>query len=297
MIVIKLWGGFGNQLFQYAFGFVLSKIKDDSLSFDTSFYENQPKYVGKRAYIDQSKFPKIILNNHFKRNSLINLIESRYISHVIRHKTGLKLSAFHYYIFVEKLYKYFYEIPYKKNKINYYDGYWQSAKYFEQYRDEILDLFTPDHEIQQAANDWRDNLNSDCCIAVHIRRGDYIRKGNKSFTQDIYYYKKAIEYFNKRYKNALFCVFSDDIEWCRKQLSYLENVVYVENRVENGDIIDLFSIALCNHGIMSISTFSWWGNWLRKDNSNSLVIYPKGKYFNDHFMPDEWMCITDLVED
>lgn len=294
MIIIKLWGGMGNQLFQYAFGYALSKNKEDTFCFDTSFYDNQPKYVGKRSYITKSKFPNIEINNSYNRSQLVSILDNRYIRNIVRIFTQLEFQTFKQNIVQEKKHTFCNNIPYSRNKENYYNGYWQSAKYFEEYRDEILKLFTPNKKIIQSVTNWRKSLNSNNCIAVHIRRGDYVRKGNKSITQDIEYYKKAIDYFNQYYKNALFCIFSDDIGWCKKHFFDLKNVVYVENKVENGDIIDLFSMSLCDHGIMSISTFSWWGNWLRKDNSNSLVIYPEGEYLNDKFMLDSWKCISEL---
>lgn len=297
MIVIKLWGGMGNQLFQYALGYVLSKTKMDDLIFDTAFYDKQPKYVGRRAIISKQEFPNIDINSSFNRTPLISAFENRYVNHLLRNSNGLNCTWFTQHIFIEKLYKYYDYIPYRENTLNYYDGYWQSEKYFLKYRDAILSKFTPNQDIVEAVYKWRESLNSDCCVAVHIRRGDYVRKGNKSITQGVDYYIKAMEYINQKFRNPLFCIFSDDIEWCKKQFSDIDNVVYVENKIGNGDIIDLFSISLCNHGIMSISTFSWWGNWLRKDDSNSLVIYPEGKYFNDYFMPEKWQCISNLIKE
>lgn len=292
MIVIKLWGGTCNQLFQYAFGYVLAKEHNDCLVFDTSFYINQPKHVGKRMLINNEKFPSINLNNEFNRTPLINFIENKYVSHIIRHSKGINIKTADWNILVEKLYHFYDNVPYSKNKVNYYDGYWQSAKYLEGYRSEILKLFTPNITIVAAAAHWRETVNSDCCVAVHIRRGDYVRSGNKSITQSIEYYKSAMHYMQKECGDPTFCIFSDDIAWCKKEFSNVGNVVYVENQVKDGDLIDLYSISLCQHGIMSISTFSWWGNWLRKDLSKSIVIYPEGKYFNDFFMPDEWKCFS-----
>lgn len=294
MVVIKLCGGMGNQLFQYAFGYALSKNKEDTFCFDTSFYENQPKHVGKRSFITKSQFPNLYIDCSYKRSRLVSIFDNRYIRNTIRKFSKLVLHTFKQTIIQEKRHTFCNYIPYSRDKENYYNGYWQSAKYFEEYRDEILKLFIPNKEIVRAVKKWRSSLNSDCCVAVHIRRGDYVRKGNKSITQDIDYYKNAIDYFNLNYKKPLFCIFSDDINWCKDQFKDCNNIVYVENRIKNGDLIDMFSIAACNHGIMSISTFSWWGNWLRKDNSNSLVIYPEGEYLNDKFMLDSWKCISEL---
>lgn len=284
----------GNQLFQYAFGFVLSKIKGEDLKFDSSFYLNQPKYVGKRAVISNLEFPNLGIDASYERTPLVSALENRYLNHIIRYSKGLDCNIAGQHILIEKLYKYYDDVPYKKNAVNYYDGYWQSEKYFKTYRNDIIELFSPEKTIIDRAESWRKSLDSDCCVAVHIRRGDYVRKGNKNISQSIGYYLTAMEYMRQHYENLLFCVFSDDIEWCKQQFAKYSDIEYVENRCKNGDLIDLYSMSLCEHGIMSISTFSWWGNWLRKNSSNSVVIYPDGKYFNEYFMPESWHNITSL---
>jgi len=294
MIVIKLWGGMGNQLFQYAFGFVLSKIKGEDLKFDISFYLNQPKYVGKRAVISNLEFPNLGIDTSYERTPLVSALENRYLNHIIRYSKGLDCVIAGQHILIEKLYKYYDDIPYKKNVVNYYDGYWQSEKYFKTYRNDIIELFTPEKTITDRSESWRKSLDSDCCVAVHIRRGDYVRKGDENMSQGIEYYLTAMEYMRKHYEKPLFCVFSDDIEWCKEQFAKYSDIIYVENQCKNGDLVDLYSMSLCEHGIMSISTFSWWGNWLRKNSSNSVVIYPDGKYFNKYFMPESWHNITSL---
>lgn len=295
MIVIKLWGGIGNQLFQYAFGYVLAKIKKDKLICDISFYDNQPKYVGRRAVISKHEFPNIDINNSFKRTPLISLLENRYINHLLRYSDGIHCTLINHNILLERLYKFYEDIPHKDRMLNYYDGYWQSEKYFEKFRYDIIKLFTPSKTITDMAEAWHRSVYSDCSVAVHIRRGDYVRKGDKNISQDIDYYMKAMDYIRSHYDDPLFCVFSDDINWCKEQLSGYADIVYVENNCENGDLVDMYSMSLCKHGIISISTFSWWGNWLRKDNSNSMVIYPDGEYFNEYFMPDSWYKISSLT--
>lgn len=295
MIIIKLWGGMGNQLFQYAFGFVLAKTKGDDLKFDITFYDKQPKYVGRRAVISSTEFPNLDFQYINKRSNIVSILENRYINHAFRYANGLDCSIVGQHILIEKLYAYYPQIPYKVDVVNYYDGYWQSEKYFEKYREEILRLFTPSKTIIAKTEEWRNTLKTECCVAVHIRRGDYVRKGDKDISQGIDYYLKAMDYMRSHLEKPLFCIFSDDLEWCKRQFSEYTDIVYVENRCKNGDLVDMYSMTLCNHGIMSISTFSWWGNWLRKDNSKSMVIYPDGKYFNEYFMSDSWHKITTLL--
>lgn len=297
MIVIKLWGGTGNQLFQYAFGYMLSKDYNDNLEFDTAFYKNQSAHVAKRSYVTNVIFPNFHFNYSFTRPKLLKIIENRYISHAIRRFGGILLQLHKYRIFIEKLRHFQPQIPYKKGIVNYYDGYWQSAKYFDKYREDLLELFYPQEKIVNYVRKWRASLSSDNTVGVHIRRGDYVRsnKPNK-FLLGIEYYKQAIEILRRKLDSPLFCIFSDDIVWCKTQFLKTDDIVFVENKVENGDIIDLFSIAACNHGIMSLSTFSWWGNWLRRNQQDTIVVYPERVYFNEFFIPENWICINRLMK-
>lgn len=294
--MIKLWGGMGNQLFQYAFGYMLSQEHKDSLQFDTAFYENQPGHVGKRSYVSDDKLPDLKFDYSFDRPLFLKSIENRYVSHIIRRHFGLNLQVANYHIFIERLRHFHPSIPYVVGKINYYDGYWQSAKYFEKYREDLLHLFLPTEKVSKCVWDWKQSLISKNTVGVHIRRGDYVRsnKPNK-FLLGIDYYKEAIDILRVKLESPLFCVFSDDIEWCRTQFPETDDIIFVENKVENGDIIDLFSIAACEHGIMSLSTFSWWGNWLRRNQQDTIVVYPEKVYFNEFFIPENWICINKLM--
>ena len=89
----------------------------------------------------------------------------------------------------------------------------------------------------------------------------------------------------------VFCFFSDDIEWCRNTFGSGEDMVYLSRETEYAAMADLFGIGTCKHGIMSPSTFSWWGNWLREDDNGSIVVLPKGAYANTKFARSEWITL------
>lgn len=288
MIIVKLWGGMCNQLFQYAFGYALARKYNETLVFDVEFYKNQPKHVGKRSIITPDQFPNIGNLATIGRSQPIRIIENKYISHILRHSTGCRFSINNLHVFMEKLYRFYPDIPYKSCMTNYYSGYWQSAKYFEHYRDDLLNLFQPNTEIQNKANSWRQSIDSPCCVAIHVRRGDFLWGKNNS-TCDLYYYKDAIALLHQMQPNPTLCFFSDDIDWCKNAFQEYSNSIFVENGGEYSDLLDLYSISLCEHGIMSLSTFSWWGNWLRKNNSHSIVICPNKDKMYDSFIPDNWI--------
>lgn len=152
-------------------------------------------------------------------------------------------------------------------------GYFQSDKYFEPGMVEYL--FKPTAElmstVRQAGGSLIHRTNP---VAVHVRRGDYLEKPEYHPPQPIEYYKKGMEWVEKMAGKCTFLVFSDDPEWCRLHFTN-ENTEIVN---KSSDIVDLFLMAQCKHHIISNSSFSWWGAYLRRlfeDPAGQIVIAPK----------------------
>lgn len=184
--------------------------------------------------------------------------------------------------------KFIYNEPsFTYNKIEYKDGiclngYFQSEKYFSDYRKEILDAFNFQYKKKER------------CVSIHIRRGDYLLLPNYHPVQSLEYIRTAIQYFfNKQYID--FVVFSDDIEWCKNNINSNHfpkcQFEYSEGKTE---IEDMQLMSNCEHNIIANSSFSWWGAWLNQ-NHNKIVIAPKtwfGKLVSHNtkdLLPDNWI--------
>jgi len=112
----------------------------------------------------------------------------------------------------------------------------------------------------------------------------------------IEYYQKAINYFNEKFTDIVFYVFSDDIEYVKQNFNFNAEVIYIENK-DLQDYHELKLMSFCKHNIIANSTFSWWAAWLN-ENSNKTVIAPK-KWYNDKkaqenyekysFVPETWI--------
>lgn len=296
MIIVKLWGGMCNQMFQYAFGYAIAKKYNDDLAFDVDFYENQPGHVGKRKVIGKEVFPNLSKMQFIKRPSWVKPFENKYISHIIRYNWGCNLFIQKKHFLMEKIHHFYPQISHKEDVDNYYDGYWQTGLYFEDVAENLKYEFTPSEEVLKKVKTWRDSIDSSNCVAVHIRRGDYLSKVNSRSLKtgnvigDETYYLKAIALMKSKIENPIFCFFSDDIEWCKKTFGErVENSLFVENQGHDAAIVDLFSIASCEHGIMSPSSFSWWGNWLRSNKQGSIVIAPDGNYCAKEYFDNNWI--------
>jgi len=281
MIVVKVWGGLGNQLFQFAFGYMMAKEHQDELQFDISFYKkHQYKYVGHRDYELSKLSCKAPLAEYVPHT--IVFLESFLINRLLRRVKGkLSFSIGNVYFIKEPKHRYITDIPYKAGKINYYDGYWQSGMYFKEYYQELAELFQPAFDISEEVKQFMKLIDEEEeSVSVHVRKGDFHGKIGHEVEKE--YYQKAIQYINHVMNHPKFFVFSDDIAWTRENIDFGEQAIFAEYRCENGAICDLMCMAKCKHGIMSASTFSWWGNW-RKEG---IVIAPTGEYFNNKFLND-----------
>lgn len=179
----------------------------------------------------------------------------------------------------------YHDLKYIPNSI--YKGYFQSEKYFKHNRDYILNLFKNQSLISQVQKLYPNISNNS--ISLHIRRGDYVNLSELHPLQTIDYYNQAIETIGP-YRNLF--VFSDDIEWCKQNLTY-ENMTFVENQT---DVFDLVAMSLCSNNIIANSTFSWWGAWLN-ENPNKVVIAPKNWFGTkrnldeSNIIPETWIKI------
>jgi hypothetical protein len=150
------------------------------------------------------------------------------------------------------------------------DGYFQSERYFIDYRDKILDLFRPTPDIQEyIISKYGESLETDSC-SIHVRRGDYLNFPNHHPALSLEYYNKAMLEMCNCYPKTNFLIFSDDIDWCKRTFEGSQ-FTFIEGEK---DYLDLYIMAQCKNNIIANSTFSWWGAWLNS-NENKKVIAPK----------------------
>ena len=289
MIVGKIIGGLGNQMFQYAFYRYLADIKSVDLRLDIndfSVYTLHHGYELKRAL---SVNEKIATNHDINKDKtkwpLLFKAESKIFSKSIL----LKSNHFRERKFKidEKLFN---------NSITdaYVEGYFQTHKYISTLSLHNSSIFSFETKLSSIEKSLVD-LES---VAIHIRGGDYInnRKDKALFDGicNFVYYKKAIKYFQSVVKNPRFIVFSDDEEYARKLLNGMDFTIVNWNQGENS-YRDMFLMSQCKHNIIANSSFSWWAAWLN-GNANKVVIAPRTwfndpKFYQDDIIPDEWVKI------
>ena len=267
MIITKLKGGLGNQLFQYALGRAVALHHKLPLKLDLTVFENYKLHNGYR--LDQFAIQAGIATE----NEIINLKGGNNVLFSALRKAGLfKRKSY----FKEKRSSYF-DARVFKNKFVYLDGYWQNELYFSNIREVLLLELSPINSMNDLVCDYLEPIKKSNSVSLHVRRGDYLNLKNINVL-DVDYYMKASEYIRKNIEKPTFFIFSDDLDWCKKSLGFLDGCIYVDRT--QTEIDDLKLMSFCRHNIIANSSFSWWGAWLNQ-NPKKTVIAPKDWMIND----------------
>ena len=284
MIVVKLIGGLGNQLFQYAAGLQLATKYNVPLKIDAEAFNNY-----KLRSIDLQNFElkfEIATEQEIlslKNPSIFNKLKNKLIPNP--YKTHYKEPYFH-----------FNPSFYSLGDNVYLQGYFQSEKYFQNIQREIHSQFTIKKEIindvQPIANELR-NKNS---VSIHVRIGDYSINQNTEYhgVLSADFYRNAISMIKEQYADAEFYLFSDDIVKAKNMLAD-QPFEAMSGKTTKNHLQDFYLMSQCKHNIIANSSFSWWAAWLNS-NPNKIVVAPK-KWFNkgpqdtQDLFPASWIKI------
>ena len=173
----------------------------------------------------------------------------------------------------------------------YLDGYWQSEKYFDSEKtiSRLKSEFSFEEKnilVNPDTIELLERIDNTESVSVHIRRGDYLNPGTVENHGGICtdaYYKRAMEYMLEKKPEAEFYLFSNDIEWVKKQ-DFGEKSHVVEIEEESGDVAELFLMSRCHNHILANSSFSWWSAWIN-DRDDKVIIAPS-KWANLKNMED-----------
>ena len=280
MIVVKLMGGLGNQMFQYACGRALAEKYNSKLALDLSWFDNQ---LLRKYELDQWNIINVkILSKNEAKN--IHSLEDFVLKFSYKSIWHWLYNSFFYpnLSFIKEIKTgWFQEIDMRSTRNIYLKGYWQSEKYFQDIKPIIQYEFSKADHLSHAAKKVLDDINNlDNTVSIHIRRGDYIsnEKTNKvHYICDPSYYDRAIHFLEQKHiQISKVFIFTDDPHWCKEnfKVSYQSEIVSGNNFDASTDI-NLMSN--CHHNIIANSSFSWWGAWLNK-NPHKIVIAPQ-KWF------------------
>ena len=255
--IVKVWGGVGNQLFIYAFARLLSEKTNGvhleiRTGFTNDFYKRSYRLDAFQTVLPAASYFESL---YYACKRKLGGISSLFFPNTILHEE------------VENTLCSINELRVDEEATNYYVGYWQRLD-FSHLRPTLLqelnfivsetDTFVGYKQlIQQSENS----------VMLHLRRIQY------SDLLGLDYYYKGIEYILSKTKDVTIYIYSDDIEWCKKNFQIESKHHFIENF--DDELYELKLMSLCHHFVIANSTYSWWGAWL-SENKNKIVVMPDG---------------------
>ncbi len=272
MVIQRLRGGVGNQLFQYAAGKALTLHHRVPFKIDPYYYTHHPY---RTLVLDKFKTDYV----RAPEQDITAFIGSTKVQRYFHKKTSYRYCreafAQPYYHFYEE----FFNLP----SSVYLSGYWQSERYFEPYASVIREHLVPREPMSEKNTALKQRMQATQSVSVHVRHGDYQSAAYTGFfaIQPPAYYRRAINTLRERLDNPTFFFFSDDISWC-KQTFADQQAVFVDHNSGEQAYWDLLMMANCQHHIIANSSFSWWGAWLNP-RPDKLVIAPQQWFTTNHY--------------
>jgi hypothetical protein len=294
MIVVKLMGGLGNQMFQYAAGLSLALNKKTELLLDESFLtaDTNNLYTKRNLELQCLNLDlNIATEKDIKRfnvtrsNKYIRSLQRNFpvlFSNLFAAESGMAFQ------------KEFFNFP----KNTYLDGFWQSEKYFKNIESILMEKFTPKETLNFENREWLNKITICESVSLHIRRGDYVVNKSAQVHHGnliLSYYINALNIIKNKYSNIEVFVFSDDLDWCKENLTLEPKTHFVDANQKTNFHFDMHLMSLCKHNIIANSSFSWWGAWLN-NNSEKIVVAPKDWFTNgsintQDLIPVKWIRV------
>ncbi|WP_306152665.1 alpha-1,2-fucosyltransferase [Roseovarius sp. MMSF_3281] len=279
MIISRLFGGAGNQLFQYAAARALADHLGTDLALDSRYIAGSADRGDCFGHFRNARFTRTDNLPPAKSDGALRYTLWRYLGRNPRFHREKSLGF-------EPA---FFDLPDQ----TYLHGYWQSEKYFQSIAAQLRKDLQFTTELDAPNKDMAVQIaQAPCPLALHVRRGDYVASGAyAACTPD--YYRAAARHVAKQTGDTPTCfVFSNDPAWARDNLALGFDTVVVDHNDETTGHFDLYLQTLCAHNVIANSTFSWWAAWLN-DSPGKCVVAPKdwfapGHAQNPDIYPASW---------
>ncbi len=273
MIVSRIEGGLGNQMFQYAFGLYVAKKHGTELRLDLSSYSGDPIQHG--YLLDRFSITAARLDEVSAR-----LRPRRYQPKPLRPwlPDGLRWGVLRR--FKQRVFGF---DPRMLNAPNdaYLVGYWQSEKFFQGICDQILAEFQIRVPVSAKTQQVIERMHAVSSIGLHIRRGDYLTnpEAAKLYTQvPMEYYARCVDQWATSKKEVEVFVFSNDLSWCRKELRLPYRMHFIDHVDSSAAYEDMLMMSHCEAVAIANSTFSWWAAYLNQRSQRTV------------YAPSQWFC-------
>lgn len=267
-VTVRLIGGLGNQLFQYATARALALRNGGAVRLDVSGFE---AYGLRRYELDAYPIGATLASAQDLAAFETQSPPAGILGRVMR---KLRPPA---RIYREPHFHYDPQLASQELPI-YLDGYWQSERYFVEAADQLRRDLTPREPLDPDNAALADQIDAAEAVSLHVRRGDYVSNAHTNAYHGVCsldYYRAAIALMRQRVDTPHFFVFSDDHDWTRENLRIDGPTTYVTANPADRGFRDMQLMARCRHHVIANSSFSWWGAWLNP-SPHKIVVAPKG---------------------
>jgi len=285
MIVVKLQGGLGNQMFQYAMAKAMAKLHVSSFELDLDFLLDRTTQAQGFVFRDYDLDVFAITPRIASAGKERTYSQPRFLDKILsgfKSKTIYKEQFFH-----------FDQKALSARQDVYLDGYWQSPQYFKSVEKELRTDFKFIHDIEFSSNKLHDDILNTDSICVNVRRADFLTNSYHGVC-GMSYFEPAIHHLASSLSNPKIFIFSDDPQWCLDHFKSKFSMEVVDHSHKGFKFSNQLQLMVaCKHFIIPNSTFAWWAVWL-SNQKGSKVIAPT-RWFADatidtrDLIPDHWM--------
>ena len=293
MITVKLMGGLGNQMFQYACGRALSIKKGQPLCLDVTRFHRDKIY--KRKFL--LNYFNINYNKIIKpKNRIINIISEKKEqvlkkNNIVYEQRIESKSSQDFYLGDPVYSKTDFNSNISKEKDIILDGLWQSDCYFKDIENIIRDDFTLSDKNDSFNKEYYNSIKKDNSVCFGIRRYKEAYAYKKHYTLPKDYYEEAVKIIKKRINKPEFYIFTLDEDWARTELSFIKNPIFITPELyDSGIVNELILMSKARSFILPNSTYHWWGAWL-SDRNDKIVIAPQKGWGNEESLIENWIAI------
>lgn len=260
-VTVHIYGGLGNQMFQYACGRALALRSGAGFRIDDRDFSAGPGQVFGLHHFNIA--PQSVTSRGWPptRNERLRYLIWRYF--------GLSPK------FTRETHAVFDPQILELTGDRWLHGYWQCERYFEDFSDRIRDELTFVTPPSERNRKLLAEIDGEPAVSVHVRRGDYVSNPKAMAYHGVCspsYYRKAAQLIaGKMSDDPVFYVFSDEPDWAQQHLDLPFEVRVIGHNDSQHNYEDMRLMSACRHHIIANSSFSWWGAWLNPSPEKTVV--------------------------
>jgi hypothetical protein len=295
-VTVSLYGGLGNQLFQYATARSLAVHLQAELALDLAWFD----IVTKMPDVTPRKFALAPFNIRgtlqnegtalFTTGNRLQRLAKKIVRALRPQPTKVHLVTEEKSTFNPKIFS--------LQGLLWLKGHWSSPKYFENIQSLLQQEIGTPRQLNPKSTELISTISNSNAIAIHVRRGDYVTNKQAAKRHGLCgmeYYQAGLNIVTRGLDNPHCYIFSDDTEWVRENFKIEIPMTIVDVNGPDDAHQDLWLMAACKRFIIANSSLSWWGAWLC-GATDKVVVSPKkwalsAGHDTQNLIPADWVQI------